>query len=141
MKRNHLTTLFSFGVILSTLFLLAANRPEVKSLPAAATAANHTPAVIDPADIKFYYASEAAANHTPAVIDPADRKFFYTTETSPAAHANGGIAYAMDPVELKLFNASGSSPAAAKAGIVYAMDPVDLKLFSVTNLLPVAAAR
>lgn len=44
-----------------------------------------------------------------------------------------GAVYAMEPVDLKLFNAAGSSTAnvpAAKAGITYAMDPVDLKLFN-----------
>jgi hypothetical protein len=47
-----------------------------------------------------------------------------------------GAVYAMDPVDLKLFNAAGTASTnvtAAKTGITYAMDPVDLKLFSTTR--------
>jgi hypothetical protein len=44
-----------------------------------------------------------------------------------------GVVYAVDVVDLKLFNAVETSAAnvpAAKTGITYAMDPVDLKLFN-----------
>ena len=47
-----------------------------------------------------------------------------------------GTVYAVDAVDLKLFNAATTSTThvpAAKAGIAYAMDPVDLKLFNTTR--------
>jgi len=54
-----------------------------------------------------------------------------------------GINYAMDTVDLKLFNSAEVSPsimAAEGAGIVYAMDPVDLKLFNSAETAPITVA-
>ena len=54
-----------------------------------------------------------------------------------------GINYAMDPVDLKLFNSakvSHSTMAAEGGGIVYAMDLVDLKLFNSAEIAAITVA-
>jgi putative heme degradation protein len=52
MKKNVLTLMFGFGVILISLFLLTAFRPEVKSVaPAAKISADHVPDAVDAADL------------------------------------------------------------------------------------------
>ena len=189
MKKNTVSSIFILGVVLISLFLLTAYRPEVKRAPAADIAANHLPVVVDPADRKFSF----AANHVPVVVDPADRKFsfaaYHVTAEMEAADLSSsrwqamakfyeeqgmltrdnfdygqaadlsaarwqamgefyveqasGINYAMDTVDLKLFNSAEVSPstmAAEGAGIVYAMDPVDLKLFNSAETAPTTVA-
>ena len=62
MKKNTVSSIFILGVVLISLFLLTAYRPEVKRAPAAGIVANHLPLIVDAADRKFSY----AAYHVPA---------------------------------------------------------------------------
>ena len=86
-------------------------------------------------------AARIVANHLPLIVNPADRKFSYAAYHVIAEGA--GINYAMDAVDMKLFNSAETSPstvAAEGAGIVYAMDAVDLKLFNSAETVPTTVA-
>ena len=119
MKKNLLSSIFVFGLILIGLFLLAGCQLE----PKVAAAAGHE--------------SHGPLTHE-TTINP-ELLAFERYLAEPAAAGKAGIVYAMDPVDLKLFNAANTSPTtvmANKAGIVYAMDSVDLKLFNAADTSP-----
>ncbi len=148
MKKNLLSSIFVFGLILIGLFLLADRQLEPK-VAAAAGHESHGPltheTTINPELRAFerYLAEPAAVNKAGIVyaMDPVDLKLFNAADTSLTAVTvnKAGIVYAMDPVDLKLFNAADTSlttVTANKAGIVYAMDSVDLKLFNAAYTSP-----
>jgi hypothetical protein len=119
MKKNLLSSIFVFTLILVGLFLLAGCQLEA-DVAAAAGSENH-----GPQNLETTISSELWA---------FDR---YLAEHPVAAKA--GIVYAVDPVDLKLFNAADAAPAtvsAGKSGVVYAMDPVNLKLFNAAFATP-----
>ena len=134
MKKNVLSSMFALGVILISLFLLASCRPEAKVAAATLPEAAGVVSAIAPVDYE-----QAAANHAArwqamaqfyADHDMLNERFDYEQAA--------GVVYAIDPVDLKLFNAVQTAPtnlSAAKTGIAYAMDPVDLKLFNTTETI------
>jgi uncharacterized protein affecting Mg2+/Co2+ transport len=68
MKKNTVSSIFILGVVLISLFLLTAYRPDFKSVPAAGVVANHQPLIVNPADRKFSY----TAYHVTADVEAAD---------------------------------------------------------------------
>jgi hypothetical protein len=95
MKKNLLSSIFVFGLILIGLFLLAGCQLETKVVAAAG------------------HESHGPLTHE-TTINPEVRAFeHYTAEQAAAGKA--GIVYAMDPIDLKLFNAAYAAPTTVTA--------------------------
>ncbi|MFQ5433727.1 MAG: hypothetical protein ACE5FD_02525 [Anaerolineae bacterium] len=136
MNKNLVSSMLGYGVILISLFLLAACRPTEKvALAAPLSREAGTVYAMDAVDLKLFNAAETSPANVTAVVHPADRKFFTDnylgSKGTEAAVAAGlpkaaGTVYAMDAVDLKLFNAAETSP----ANVTAVVHPADRKFFT-----------
>jgi hypothetical protein len=76
MKNNVLSSIFGYGMILISLFLLASYRPGEQVEAAALSAEPGIVYAMDPVDLKLFNSAETPATYTLATVHPADRKFF-----------------------------------------------------------------
>ena len=173
MNKNRVSSIFVLGVMLMSLFLLTAFRPEVNSRPAAGIFANHEPVVVDPADRKFSFAAdhetaeEKAANLSAArwlamggfyeeqgMLTRDNFDYGHAANLSAARWLAMGAFYeeqgmltrdnfdyeeAAD-LSAARWQAMGEFYEAQSSGINYAMDLVDLKLFNAAEASPSSAA-